>query len=146
MIVRNFCTTAVLAITLLVSCSKQQIAATEKGGDSLLGTWQWQRTDGGIGYHIHETPANTGKNVLLKLTAGNEFFIYTNGALTAQGTYGLRMQTCIHDQTNKTFIDFSTGQDMMVEKREGSYLELSDEAMDGVNSVFQRIEEASTKL
>ena len=84
----------------------------------LAGTWQWVRTDGEIGYHLHETPVSTGKNIDLKIGFDNKYYIYTNGYLTSEGTYLLETRKCIHDHTDKSFINFSspTDYDLMVEK------------------------------
>jgi hypothetical protein len=70
----------------------------------------------------------------LKLTGNNKYFIYTNGAVTSQGTYTVETRTCIHDNTNKTFLNFSSeaDPDMMVEEMDCEIMELSDEAHDGI--------------
>lgn len=128
-------------VTLLVtgyitSCSKQVEKPTVQ--ENLVGTWQWVRTDGGFAFHIHETPITTGKNIDLKIAADGKYSIYTNGALTSGGTYSLETRQCIHDLTDKTFINFSSDSDFMVENIENDYLEVSDEAHDGIGSGYKR--------
>jgi len=123
------------SVLLLLSCSKQK--DTDPG---LAGNWEWVSTNGGIANHIHETPASTGKNVQLNITADNKYSVYTNGALTSQGTLSFTGQACIHDHTNKKVIVFSNPADqaMMIERIDNSFLELSDNAYDGVGSVYKR--------
>ena len=108
--------------------------------ESLAGTWKWQRTDGGIAFHIHETPASTGKNIELVLTADGKYRFLTNGSISSQGNYQLSTQKSIRDHEQKTFIDFSSisDRDMLVEKFDANELHLSDNAYDGVGSVYTR--------
>lgn len=131
-------------ITAFISCSKTgtAIPVSPKGstGEGLAGTWNWVRTDGGIANNIHETPATTGKNIHLKITDNNQYFIYTNGTLTSQGTYTLETRSCIHDNVAKKFINFSilTDEDMMIEIVDNLSLKLSDEANDGLEILYSR--------
>ena len=127
----------VLLMVAAASCSKQVSKASAT--KDLANTWQWVRTDGGIANHIHETPLSTGKNITLKISNNsNSYAIYTNDSLTSQGTYTLEERTCIHDQTNKTFINFSADTDWMIEKIDSENLQLSDESMDGLQSIYKR--------
>jgi len=130
-----------LAIVIMVAgfapaCSKPANKGTKENG--LAGTWQWIRTDGGIAFHIHDTPLSTGKNVDLKITADGKYFLYTNGSLSSEGTYLMETRKCIHDNADKPLIRFSSFADFMVEKLDQDTLELSDEAYDGVGSLYKR--------
>lgn len=120
---------------LMSSCSKDNDVS-----DKLVGTWQWVRTDGGLAYHIHHTPASTGKFIDLKIARGNRYYIYTNGILTSQGTFTISTQNCIHDHEDKAFLDFSgnTERDMMIEDVTDNELHLSDNAHDGIGSLYTR--------
>jgi hypothetical protein len=122
-------------VTTFTSCSKNK-----SDNKSLTGTWKWVRTDGGIAFHIHETPANTGKNIDLQFTDDNHYTIYTNGAITSQGTYSLETQNCIHDHSDKKVINFSSPllSDMMIERIDNLSLDLSDNAYDGCGSSYTR--------
>jgi len=125
----------IIIVVLFIGCSKQADKPVEK---SLVGTWQWVSTDGGIAYHIHETPASTGKNVDLKISSGGEYSIYTNNVLTSSGNYVLETRKCIHDHSDKTFINLSSDNGFMVEKVDMENLEVSDEAYDGIGSTYKR--------
>ena len=133
--VNYFLVTLLLTLSI-TGCSKQVEKSTVE--ESLVGTWQWVRTDGGFAFHIHETPVSTGKNVDLKVSPDGKYSIYTNGALTSNGTYTLETRQCIHDHTDKTFINFSSGSGFMVEKIDNQHLDVSDEAHDGVGSSYKR--------
>jgi hypothetical protein len=127
---------AFIVIVIFTNCSKQ--TDTPNFQRSLIGTWQWVSTDGGIAFHIHETPASTGKNVDLKISSDGKYAIYTNNVLISSGSYVLDTRKCIHDHTDKTFINFSSDYDFMVEKLDMGNLEVSDEAYDGIGSGYKR--------
>ncbi|HEV7333300.1 MAG TPA: hypothetical protein VGN63_19855 [Flavisolibacter sp.] len=123
---------------LLAACTKKE--AIETPDTRFQGTWEWIKTDGGIANNIHETPQSTGKSVSLKLTADNKYVITANDAITSQGTFTVETKKCIHDGTNKTFLNFSaeSDKDMLVESIGDNTLTLSDEAHDGLISVYGR--------
>jgi hypothetical protein len=128
--------TTISIIVVMAGCSKQKEKPSIQ--EKLTGTWQWASTDGGIAAHIHRTPANTGKNVDLKITADGKYAIFTNDILTSEGTYTLETRKCIHDHANKTYIKFSSDPDFMVEYVDAERLEVSDEAYDGLGSKYRR--------
>lgn len=136
----HFKTTCYLLFLLVIitSCSKQITAGLMD--QTLSGTWNWVKTDGGFANNVHDTPSSTGKNVDIKFTADKQYFIYTNGTQTSQGTFTLDVRNCIHDHTNKNVIHFSqsTDHDMMIEKMDSLHLELSDDAYDGTGSLYIR--------
>ena len=134
---KTFLFLSVFAATAFVTgCSKQVDRSSTE--ESLAGTWSWISTDGGIANNIHKTPANTGKNIDLKIEADGKYSIYTNDSLSSSGTYVLETRKCIHDHTDKAFINFSFDEDMMVESIDKQNLELSDEAYDGIKSYYKR--------
>lgn len=132
---KGFILTALIALRT-TSCTKEEVEAP---AGNLAGVWEWVRSDGGIGNNIHYTPATTGKQVTLKLTA-DQYFFYSQGVLTSQGTYTLVTGTCIHDGKQKTLINFSGCPDQMIHLLDASTLELSDEAHDGIGSQYKRAE------
>jgi hypothetical protein len=120
----------------VTSCSKTGI---QHRNDALLfGSWQWERTAGGLAGHIHDTPQSTGQTIELKLSENKRYTITTNGIVSSEGTYWLSTKKCIHDCSDKTFIDFSADPDQMVELSSGNQLLLSDEATDGLMSHYKR--------
>lgn len=136
----HFTRTLLLVFTIalgVVSCTKEK---PEDDGAALAGVWQWVRSDGGIGNNIHYTPATTGKQVTLKLTADRRYFFYSHNVLTSEGTYTLETSTCIHDGKQKTLINFSGCPDQMIHLLDDKSLQLSDEAHDGISSQYSRSE------
>jgi uncharacterized iron-regulated membrane protein len=132
--IQNLQLVSLLTLVLLAGCVKNN--ETNDHTD-LIGSWQWVRTDGGIGNHIHQTPATTGNQVELRLSAGNHYAIYTNGTTTQQGTYYIETRQCIHDQTAKRVLVFTNGSgDMMVEYKSNDTLSLSDDHYDGIGSLY----------
>ena len=129
---------SIAAAFLLTACTKKELKETTE--TRYQGTWEWIRTDGGIASNIHETPQSTGKSISLKLTAGNQYVFTANDAITSEGTYTVETRKCIHDGTNKTFLNFSAtaDKDLMVESIGENTLTLSDEAHDGLISVYGR--------
>ena len=123
-------------ITFVTGCSKKIDRSSAE--QNLIGTWSWISTNGGIANNIHQTPTNTGKNIELTFEVGGKYSIYTNDSLTSNGTYVLETRKCIHDHTDKIFINFSSDKDLMVENIDKENLELSDEAFDGVKSNYKR--------
>jgi hypothetical protein len=105
---------------------------------TLTGSWQWIRTDGGIANNIHETPASTGQEKTLVLNPGNTYVITINSAVLSQGTFSVESRQCIHDGTNKPYIQFNHDPGMMVEVVDSTLLKLSDEAHDGIDSQYHR--------
>lgn len=130
----------IFIITSFISVSCQtgnEILISDTG---IAGEWEWVRTDGGIAYHIHETPASTRENIEWKFTDERKYFIYVNGTRTSEGTYSLTKRSCIHSHEEKLWIDFSSSSDMdmMIESIDAEILELSDEMYDGIGSQFRK--------
>lgn len=126
----------ILVTGYITGCSKK----VEKSsvGESLVGTWRWVSTDGGFAFQIHETPITTGRNIDLNISSDGKYSVYTNGTLTSNGTYVLETRKCIHDHTDKPFVNFSSDYDFMIEKIDMENLEVSDEAYDGIGSAYKR--------
>lgn len=134
---------ALLLCVIITSCSKSNLLSTKQATDEgLAGTWQWLRTDGGIAFNVHDTPQSTGKEVVLQLGADGRFAYVVNNIETASGTYTLETRTCIHDGTQKTFVNLSGCPGFMIEKLEAQRLETSDENYDGVGSEYARVSQS----
>ena len=117
----------------LFACTKET-----NDGQAFLGTWQWVSTDGGIANQIHDTPATTGRNVELQLLSNGTYVFKTGVSVTSSGTYRVEKRKCIHDQEQKTFLQFSDDPGLMVESIDDESMQLSDEAFDGLVSQYNR--------
>ena len=124
-------------LVLLAGCSKKDdvVAATN---NSITGNWRWVSTDGGIANNIHETPASTGKEVLLNINADGTYSYKINGVPASAGTYSFVTRQCIHTGSQKTLLQMSGDNDMMIESLGGTSVIFSDEYYDGVNSRYER--------
>lgn len=128
---------ATILTLFIYSCSKP---VKNESGPDLSGSWQWVNTMGGIANQVNETPASTGKNVQLTITADNQYTILTNGVVTSQGTISFTVQNCIRHHTGKRVIVFSdpSVQQLMIESLDPVSLRLTDNAYDGVISLYSR--------
>jgi hypothetical protein len=125
-----------ISVILLPSCNKTVEKLTVN--EQLTGSWKWIRSDGGIGYNIHDTPASTGKEKTLFLHADYTYTITINNVLFSEGVFSIQSRKCIHDGQMKSFIQFDHDPGMMVESVNTTVLILSDEAYDGVDSEYNR--------
>jgi hypothetical protein len=129
-------------LLMSLSCNKESIGgdcAMPPGEHALTGAWKWVRTDGGFGNTIHDSPASTGKTIVLNLQTNGQYFYTTNGTLSSSGSYQLLSKKCIHNNEMKTYIDFSNDTDLMVEKPVTvNELSLSDDAYDGLGMLYKK--------
>lgn len=139
MIAGKFMLVALLVTTISkTSCKKNQDGRTD--AKDLVGVWEWVRTDGGFGFHIHHTPASTGKQIELKVGTDNKYSFYVNGVLKSEGTFTISLKQSIVDQKNKRFIDFSdpNDQDQLIFRVDNGVLELTDNYHDGTGSQYKK--------
>jgi hypothetical protein len=136
--IRNFRLPAMsmLFSLLLISCSKDEFSKVKS---ELYGDWEWQETTGGI-MGVLETPASTGKTMMLRFTSDQKYSLFSNGALTSEGTFSIRKERSIVDQTDKPVIVFSPSpwSDMMIMELSDNRLWLFENVYDGFNHVYVR--------
>jgi hypothetical protein len=132
-----------LSAFVFISCEKEENAPNDEGftADPFMGTWEWVRSDGGIAFQIHDTPASLGKTVTYTFTYDMKYIRYENGFQVSTGTFSKERKKCIHSAEEKLFIDLSSpsDRDFMIEKQLGNNLETSDEATDGIGSSFKKV-------
>ncbi len=129
----------------IISCSSDD--ETQISNTDLIGTWNWTNTDGGIGFHIHETPETTGKTNQIILMDNYEFSIIENGSEISNGTYELTMRESISSQEKERFITYSGNFQQpqgvvisgIVRVLENSTLNISDNIHDGIGSLFEKV-------
>ena len=121
----------IIVLATLFSCTKQAEVQP-----AYIGTWNWIRTEGGVAAQVHDTPASSGRAMELQLLSNGTYVYKTNGEITSSGTFRVEKRKCIHDHTQKDFLLFSADQGMMIESLAGSQLKLSDEAYDGLWSLY----------
>lgn len=129
----------------IVACQSDE--KTKISNTDLIGTWDWTNTDGGIAYHIHETPETTGKTIRLILMRNYQYSITENGNEISNGTYELTMKRSIYTQEEERFIKYSDIENQyqnviltgIIEVLENKTLTISDNNHDGLGSLFQKI-------
>ncbi len=129
----------------IISCTSDD--ETEINNSGLIGKWNWTNTDGGIGFHIHETPETTGKIIHLTLMENYTYSITENENEISNGTYELIMKKSIYSGELDRFIQFPENQQYtgivmqgIIKTYETNKLDISDNNYDGIGSKFLKIE------
>lgn len=131
-----------LMLATLAACQHENTpidqSAKLQESTGLAGSWEWVRTDGGFAYHIHDTPASTGKTISMTLTSDLHYTISINNVQTWDGTYTVEEKG--DGENAQTWINFSDDavQDMVINHVDATLLELSDNFADGVASQYKR--------
>lgn len=133
----------ILFFSIVFSCTNSKTELSQ----SFVGKWSWVATDGGIGYHIHQTPESSGKVVFFYLLENNSFKIEINGVVTHSGTYAMSEKNSIYNGNLSPFITISENTDNepavfngIISSSENSQLQIADNNYDGVSSVYVRIQ------
>lgn len=136
-----------LILTLgIISCSSDD--ETKIDNSDLIGKWNWTNTDGGIGFHIHETPETTGKIIHLNLNGNYEYSVTENGTEISNGIYELTMKKSIYSGEMERFIKLQTIDQQylgfvkngIINIHQNEILNISDNNADGIGSEFIKIE------
>ncbi|WP_343330250.1 hypothetical protein [Polaribacter staleyi] len=130
----------------IISCSSDD--ETRIDNSDLIGSWNWTNTDGGIGFHIHETPETTGKIILLNLNKNYEYSVTENETEISNGVYELIMKKSIYSGEMERFIKLQTIDQQylefvkngIVQIDQNENLNISDNNVDGIRSKFVRTE------
>jgi hypothetical protein len=128
------------------SCSSDDTEKIEN--TDLIGKWNWTNTDGGIAFHIHETPETTGKIIHLNLMEDYTYSTTVNGSEISKGMYELTLKKSIHSGELERYITLQTIDQLylgfvkngIVNVNNNDRLEISDNMYDGIGSQFVRIE------
>ncbi len=136
----------ILTLTFgILACSSDDIINIDNS--DLIGVWNWTNTDGGFGYHIHETPTSTGKQIVLNIKGNSIYVITENGNEVSNGTYEISLRESIYSGEMKRFITFSTeyqNQNIvlagLIRILENNKLTIADNNVDGVESKYEKSE------
>jgi len=134
-----------LVLTLLTltltSCDRND----SQTNNDIIGEWNWLGTDGGIAFHIHDSPASTEKVIIITLNNDYSYSVIENDILISKGTYDLSTKKSIHNHKMTRFIQISdtdfnspivmNGLITIVDNEE---LHISDNMHDGIGSGFER--------
>lgn len=128
----------------LICCEKDNDSLRTDSG--LIGTWEWLRTDGGIAFHIHESPYTTGNTYLLKFTADSMITIYENDINIFTGNYLIEKEKSIYSGEIEDFILIAENYNIQslvisgIIKVDNDSLTIDDNCYDGVGSSYIRVE------
>jgi len=135
----------------LMSCSTEDDAQIRHA--DLIGEWNWVRTDGGIGFHIHETPETTGKRVQITLNGDYTYSLFENDQEVSSGIWQLTMKESIYSGEEERYIELSEDYQNqylvlkgIIYGLEKDTLRLGDNYHDGVASRYARIGSDSIEL
>lgn len=119
---------------LIFSCGTRE---DETDNEQYIGVWNWVSTDGGIG-NTQQTPANTGINRTLTLTAESLYNIKENAVVVSEGTYYLGRGVTNTDHLEKLFLNLSNDQDLMVETINSTDLYLAEDLNNGLRYHYSK--------
>lgn len=122
----------ILIVAVFSACERNPDSpASEK----LMGKWNWVKSSGGINGKV-QTPASTGKNVVLEFSA-SKIKIYENGILQSERSYTIQTKNSITGGQKEMLVyePFRPDQTFVIENQQ---LFLSDECADCYQSEYQR--------
>lgn len=124
--------------SFLSACQKEEIDLAES--TSLVGSWQWVSSNGGITGQDRQTPASTKTTKVIQFTSTNQFISYQNGVKDQEITYTLQKGKSIYDASGQSdLIDFATASSRYSFRLENNQLYLFDEVTDGYTHRYVRI-------
>jgi hypothetical protein len=113
-----------LFLLLTISCKKDCT--------SIIGTWEWTQSVGGISTTI-DTPETTGEKIIISFSADSIYREYRNNSLIAESKF-----TLARTQTGRIYLNYQGLMDQFFELQSCNDLILKDYAMDGYDRYFKR--------
>ncbi len=136
---------AISILCMLTGCKSTEDILLED--NMLMGNWSWKSTDGGFGFHIHQTPQSTGKSIQLILMKGNKYTIVENDSEVSSGFYLISTRKSIYTGEPGQYITILNPKENLPVVLEGilaideaSNLAISDNHYDGLGSQFEKVE------
>ena len=104
---------AIFAFLAVFSCRSED----DTDVSPVVGEWEWVSSTGGVG-NTTETPASSGKTIIMKLDSDKKYTITTNGTVTNEGTFSLYKNVSNLEHYERVYIDFSNAPDQMIVNNE----------------------------
>ena len=114
-------------LLLLFSCGTRE---DETDNEQYVGVWTWVSTTGGTD-NVNQTPANTGINRTMTLTAESLYTIKENGEVVSEGTYYLGLGVTNTNHLEKLFLNLSNDPHLIVESINTTDLYLGEDVNNG---------------
>ena len=111
---------AIFAFLAVFSCRSED----DTDVSPVVGEWEWVSSTGGVG-NTTETPASSGKTIIMKLDSDKKYTITTNGTVTNEGTFSLYKNVSNLEHYERVYIDFSNASDQMIVNIEEKTLHVS---------------------
>ena len=121
-----------MLISFLISCERN---SENPNYEYLIAKWNWVKSSGGINGTV-ETPASTGKNIVLEISQ-NKLKVYENGVLKTEKNYSIQTKNSILGG-QKQMIVYDPYQPDQSFSIENNKLFLSDECNDCFQSEYTK--------
>ena len=124
---------AIFAFLAVFSCRSED----DTDVSPVVGEWEWISSIGGVG-NTTETPASSGKTIIMKLDSDKKYTITTNGTVTNEGTFSLYKNVSNLEHYERVYINFSNAPDQMIVNNEEKTLILSDDVNNGYTYTYKK--------
>ena len=118
-------------VTLVFSCQKTDDC--DPNSPSLIGNWNWTKSVGGIGGGTF-TPAITGENIKIKISADSIYREYHNNSLITASKFSLAYKS----QDSRPYLKFDGLINLYFEFTDCSNLKVTELAADGFVIYYKR--------
>jgi len=123
--------TILLIIVLFLSCQKRKDC--DSNSTTIIGTWNWQKSVGGLGGGTN-TPETTGEKITILITADSIYKEYLNNSLITESKFVSTLDTSI----NLPYLNFNGMMDLTYQLVDCNNLILTDRAADGYTNYYKR--------
>jgi hypothetical protein len=120
-----------ILVTLVCSCQKTDDC--DPNSPSLIGSWTWIKSVGGIGGSTF-TPAITGEKITIKISADSIYREYLNNSLITESKFRLAYKS----QESKPYLKFDGRVSLNFEFTDCNNLIITERAADGYVIYYKR--------
>lgn len=129
-------TVLIFIISILAASCSLESSSNTSSSNSILGTWTWQKSVGGIA-GTTLTPESTGTQKKLLFSSDGKVTVYLNNEITATTTYEIKKGPSIFDEKESTLLIFG-GNTYVIQFLTEDSFSLSDNFADGFSSLYKR--------
>lgn len=129
-------TVLIFIISILAASCSLESSSNTSSSNSILGTWTWQKSVGGIA-GTTLTPESTSTQKKLLFSSDGKVTVYLNNEITATTTYEIKKGPSIFDEKESTLLIFG-GNTYVIQYLDEQNLTLADNFADGFSSLYKR--------